>query len=701
MATTSNTYTGNGSNKLFSITFPYLNTTDIDVYLNGTLQTVTTQYTFANATTVEFVTSPSNGATVLLRRSTDDTTLAATFFAGSSIRAADLNDNFDQVLYIAQETNNNVANAVAGQIPDGTITNVKLATDSVASSNIIDGTIVNADVNASAGITAGKLSFTQAGTGASVRTVDSKLKDVVSVKDFGAVGDGVADDTAAIQAAINSSLRIEFQKGSVYKITAPLIITAAGTYLIGNGARIVGSYEQNPTTPLASESMLFVNGADYVRVQDLRLQYTGTFSVGGTTVSYGGYVSCIQVENSDDFTADNVEAYGANRSGINIGYMLTGTPAYCERPMVINCYLHNNRVAGVSLGNTRDAIVRGCQLTFNGHVDDGGTGYGSAGWAACEPVNTLIDSNQANDNFRKGIDFHSGLNGIVTNNVCARNRIYGIYVMGNRGAFTISNNLVTNMTGPNAFGLAIFGIRVGALIGQGGAEIPTSYVIDGNVINEFNLASGVDGYPIADSMVGCSYGRLVITNNTIDAGRIGQIHNSSSTATSGVAGNYYDVNYSGNVINVGTCASTTQCILFNSSNNRQKLFSNNTVNITSVTGTSGIAAYAVTSIANRCWIATGNNITSPTTGWSSINEPIQIRRVTNEKQIGTVVNGAVWRDWDGYKFVDGGTAIPTTNFWSQGSIVTKTTAAAGGEPGWVCTTAGTPGTWKAMANLAV
>jgi hypothetical protein len=95
MATTSNTYTGNGSNKLFSITFPYLETTDVDVYLNGTLQTITTQYTFANATTIEFVAAPANGAVVLLDRSTDDATLQATFFPGSSIKAADLNLDFD------------------------------------------------------------------------------------------------------------------------------------------------------------------------------------------------------------------------------------------------------------------------------------------------------------------------------------------------------------------------------------------------------------------------------------------------------------------------------------------------------------------------------------------------------------------------------------------------------------------------------
>lgn len=79
--------------------------------------------------------------------------------------------------------------------------------------------------------------FLQAGTGAQSRTVQSKLRDVVSVKDFGAAGDGVADDTLAIQNAINASETVYLPAGT-YKITSPLYMTGdgnGGTRLLGAG----------------------------------------------------------------------------------------------------------------------------------------------------------------------------------------------------------------------------------------------------------------------------------------------------------------------------------------------------------------------------------------------------------------------------------------------------------------------------------
>lgn len=84
--------------------------------------------------------------------------------------------------------------------------------------------------------------FTQAGTGATARTVEGKLRDGVSVKDFGAVGDGVADDTAEIQAAIDTGAPVYFPPGN-YKTTAGLTVTGNYQFLYGPGVLVpVGTF---------------------------------------------------------------------------------------------------------------------------------------------------------------------------------------------------------------------------------------------------------------------------------------------------------------------------------------------------------------------------------------------------------------------------------------------------------------------------
>lgn len=78
------------------------------------------------------------------------------------------------------------------------------------------------------------ISYTLTAPGAVQQTVQTKLEQYISVKDFGAVGDGVADDTAAIQAALNTGGFVYLPKGT-YRTTATLDVTIDGTGLYGDG----------------------------------------------------------------------------------------------------------------------------------------------------------------------------------------------------------------------------------------------------------------------------------------------------------------------------------------------------------------------------------------------------------------------------------------------------------------------------------
>ena len=238
MALTEITYTGDGSDVTFGpIPFPYLEDSDVLITINGV---ATTAFTIDPSTKIiTFSSAPADGTVIRVYRNTNNDTLAATFISGSAIRAVDLNDNFTQNLYVIQEIDNNAVQTdgsttmvgdldmggykvtnLAAPVADTDAVNRAYVNDIVANGigdgdkgdivvsgsgttlTIDSGAITNSKVNASAGIVSSKLAFTQEGSGAVTRSVASKLADVVSVKDFGAVGDGVADDTLKFEAAI-------------------------------------------------------------------------------------------------------------------------------------------------------------------------------------------------------------------------------------------------------------------------------------------------------------------------------------------------------------------------------------------------------------------------------------------------------------------------------------------------------------------
>ena len=105
--TTESNYTQSVSgNRDFNVGFPFLSTADIRVQQNGTTKTLSNDYTIVQSganTTVNFNTAPADNDTIRLFRDTDIDAIEATYAAGSSIRASDLNTNNTQLLYAAQE----------------------------------------------------------------------------------------------------------------------------------------------------------------------------------------------------------------------------------------------------------------------------------------------------------------------------------------------------------------------------------------------------------------------------------------------------------------------------------------------------------------------------------------------------------------------------------------------------------------------
>jgi hypothetical protein len=86
--------------------------------------------------------------------------------------------------------------------------------------------------------TSNLVAYSQGGTGAVATTVESKLRESVSVKDFGAVGDGVTDDAPAIQAALDAATdggNIKFPEGAY--LCNSKITTTNHVSLIGEGPK--------------------------------------------------------------------------------------------------------------------------------------------------------------------------------------------------------------------------------------------------------------------------------------------------------------------------------------------------------------------------------------------------------------------------------------------------------------------------------
>lgn len=230
---------------------------------------------------------------------------------------------------------------------------------------------------------ANNVMFLQAGAGAVVRSVQSKERDIVSVEDFGAVGDGVTDDTAAIQAAINalSSGKTLVFDGN-YKITNQLLIT--------NKSRI----------RLTGKGRVFFDGAPS-----------------------GAYMFLL-VGTIDDLEIDHLTLVGDNNAGYSQGAI------GCNSGQIIsNTRFHDLNIYNINVGISHNADLGGSWtngLCYNNYFENikgtvAGSGYGIQ---AARAYNLHIYGNTINNASRHSIYVGKGQNlaCVISNNVIINHR---------------------------------------------------------------------------------------------------------------------------------------------------------------------------------------------------------------------------------------------------------------------------------------
>ncbi len=126
--------------------------------------------------------------------------------------------------------------------------------------------------------------------GAVWRSLKAILSDRPSVKSFGAVGDGVTDDTAAFTAALAAAPRLYVPKPSVKYLVSGALNATVTRDIEGDGAA-ASVIESNDNT---EDILVFPDDADHMRVAGLGLRFTAKGAGNGLVLTRANHNALIE-----------------------------------------------------------------------------------------------------------------------------------------------------------------------------------------------------------------------------------------------------------------------------------------------------------------------------------------------------------------------------------------------------------------------
>jgi hypothetical protein len=209
MAYAINFYTGNGAQTTYSVTFPYISQSDVEVKVNNVTKTLGTDYTFATSSTITFTTAPANGLVIKFTRTSNRAARLVDYQDGSTITEAILDQDSNQMFYMAQEAIDITENTIALDNDDKYDADnkvIKNLASPIADTDAVNKAFISTNlpnINTVAGISANVT--TVAGISGNVTTVANNNADVSTVATNIASVNTAATNIAAIN-TVNTNI---------------------------------------------------------------------------------------------------------------------------------------------------------------------------------------------------------------------------------------------------------------------------------------------------------------------------------------------------------------------------------------------------------------------------------------------------------------------------------------------------------------
>lgn len=545
---------------------------------------------------------------------------------------------------------------------------------------------------------------------AELDAINAKLAEWVSVKDFGAVGDGVTDDTAAIQSALNSGAAQVLLNAGTYNTTTPIVIPS-GVSFVGEGQRLSKIMKNHAGDGVTLSNALAYNGLE---IGGFSVYAVAPYKQTGTGVKL---TQVVRTTLKDINVSDC--AYGLSMLTCYANSSNNLTIDRCGVGLSIETSNHNKFNVTTIISDTGFTGVEMIGTSYSNNFDTLDVEYALYPlWLKSGTTSVTFTNYYAEFN-TKGARLDSGVRAILFNTV-----FNATVEMFDTATFAATDVKVNNLL--DDFPAGVGGVSIGGSIGNPGISTTQNDVLfqhgalsaayDFSDFSKFGLNAGSHfewtGEPRKN------YINIQDLSNGGQWAGSGIVEAVGSRTIGGVPAYRFAAGaFRTHVISTDTAMAGrtfTVCVLVSGPAGakfelRQSDNVTETIANIYVIGAGGQRYVFLTA----SW---GAGSTGPNIAFTIINTgstPLDFALPCIWESPGPMPLTTRTRSHDGYtdypivtfqNFGETvkvfGSAAPTAGSWKVGDVVMHTAPAAAGSIGWVCTAAGTPGTWKTFGAIA-